>query len=123
MIPTYDISAEALDTAGGFAFFHHCRCSFRPSLMAYPALLPRREHVKRNKTHRAMMSAARLSTLKTMMTARATLETWMGSEGARTNVWVVLVGVDIAFLVFQTPVLWTVGVRDWRCCSSLVSMI
>lgn len=80
MMPTWNISEESLESAGGLACFHHCVCSFRPSLISCPALLPRLEQVKRNSIHRATARATRLITLKVMMIARATLETWIGSE-------------------------------------------
>lgn len=88
-MPIWDISEEFVDSAGGFAYFHHCVCSFLPSLIAYPAFLPRLEQVKRHRIQSATARATRLTTLNVMMMARATLETWMGSEDVpRLNIWV-----------------------------------
>ena len=90
-MPIWDTSEEFVESVGGLACFHHWVCSFRPSLIAYPAFLPRLEQVKRNKIHNAIARAIRLTTLKVMMMARAALGTWMGFEDVpRLNV---LVGV------------------------------
>jgi hypothetical protein len=90
-MPILDISVEFSESAGGFACFHHWTCSFRPSLTACPALLPRLVQVKRNTIQTAIARTTRLTTLNVMMMARATLDTWMGSEDVpRLNV---LVGV------------------------------
>jgi hypothetical protein len=78
--PILEISDEFADSAGGFAYFHHCVCSFRPSLIAYPALLPRLEQVKRIMIQNDIARATRPTTLNVMMMASATLDTWMGSE-------------------------------------------
>jgi hypothetical protein len=88
-MPIWDTSEEFVDSVGGFACFHHCVCSFLPSLIAYPAFLPRLEQVKRNRIQSAITRATRLTTLNVMMMARATFETWMGSEDVpRLNVFV-----------------------------------
>jgi hypothetical protein len=79
-MPILDISDEFADSAGGFACFHHCVCSFRSSLIAYPALLPRLEQVKRIMIQNDIARATRLTTLNVMMMASATFDTWMGSE-------------------------------------------
>jgi hypothetical protein len=79
-MPILDISDEFADSAGGFACFHHCVCSFRPSLIEYPALLPRLEQVKRIMVQNDIARATRLTTLNVMMMASATFDTWIGSE-------------------------------------------
>jgi hypothetical protein len=109
-MPILDISDEFADPAGGFACFHHCVCSFRPSLIAYPALLPRLEQVKRIMIQNDIARATRLTMLNVMMMASATLDTWMGSE-------------DVPRLNVLGRVAMTVGLRGClyvqvqvRCC-------